>query len=78
MTIRYGWDQQGGFIALNDAERHGAYAYPTSTFANRAKRNPVKVATDMLTGGRLPCATEIEDEMYERLAAKLGRPSCPN
>ena len=48
MAQVYTFDAQGGFICGDTSTEMTSYAYPTSTYAAQAKRNPVKVATEML------------------------------
>lgn len=44
----YHLDSDGGFTCGDTDTEHTAYAYPTSTHATAAKRNPAKVARQML------------------------------
>lgn len=49
--LRFGFDEAGGFIALNDLDRRAAYAYPTSFFAERAAKSDdlaVRTANELL------------------------------
>lgn len=48
MPIIHGFDQSGGFIAADTDTGRSAYAYVTSSAATRAKRNPDKVAADLM------------------------------
>ena len=41
-------DQQGGFTCGDTETMHTAYAYPSSIHATDAKRDPDKVAAEML------------------------------
>lgn len=67
--LRFGFDEAGGFIALNDLDRRAAYAYPTSFYAERAAKSPdlaERTANELL-------ATLSEDEArYIRLSAALA------
>ena len=46
--IVYRMFEDGGFVAGDTATERTSYAYPTSTHAIDAKRNPAKVAAEMV------------------------------
>jgi hypothetical protein len=48
--IVYRMFEDGGFVAGDTATERTSYAYPTSTGAIDAKRNPAKVAAEMVDG----------------------------
>lgn len=48
MTVVFKLDEQGGFTAGDTVTRVTVYAYPTSPIAQRAKRDPAKVAAARL------------------------------
>ncbi len=50
MTIQYHIDQDGSFTAGDVDSGVTAYAYPSSEHAQQAKRNPLKVAEEMIQG----------------------------
>ena len=49
MKIIYKFDEQGGFFAKNEDMNVVEYAYPSSAFAESAKRVPLQVSLEMLT-----------------------------
>ncbi len=48
MPIIHAFDADGGFLAGDTATGLTAYSYPTSPYATRAKRDPAKVAAQLL------------------------------
>jgi hypothetical protein len=82
MTIKYGFDSTGGFAVVDTVPRTWAYAYPTSINANAAKRNPSKVASEMVLSASadhrlLLCATGetrgAYAQNYVRLLGEIAR-----
>jgi hypothetical protein len=71
-TITYKFDEQGGFVAADLNAKLAAYAYPTSIFASRARRDPDGVARDMideLNGFQLLATTHSEYLIQKHFAA---------
>jgi hypothetical protein len=69
MRLEFGHDRQGGFIA-GDADDFTAisYAYPTSSHAEKARRQPERVAREMaLQAKRFPRPAPIAAELWARL-----------
>jgi hypothetical protein len=74
--IEYGHDAQGGFYAVDDAEKIAYYAYPSSPNADTAKSSvlaqrfvPGWVKADMDYRSKHP---EFDwNERYERIAARF-------
>jgi len=52
MAIVYTFDKDGAFIAGNTFNELTCYAYASSTHATQAKRNPGKVAAEMMRNER--------------------------
>ena len=48
MQIKYGHDAQGGFIAGDEFSGATVYAYPSSSHATSARKDPRKIAIKML------------------------------
>jgi len=48
MKLNYGFVADGGFAAVDRITGHASYAYPTSEYAERAKREPHITATIMI------------------------------
>jgi len=48
MTIKYAFTQDGGFIAADTNSGLTSYAYPTSTHATKAMRDPQAIADKMM------------------------------
>ena len=71
--MRYGFDTQGGFIAVDDDARVAAYAYPTSQHAGEAKRRAKGTATAMLTDARRPFGGELGAQITEALYLELSK-----
>jgi hypothetical protein len=57
MTILFKLDGQGGFTCGDNETGKTAYAYPTSPYAENAKRDPMSVAQSLLNdeSWRKPC-----------------------
>ncbi len=75
--MRYGFDLQGGFWAIDDDKRASSYAYATSTNATKAKRNPEKVAAKMVADEGSHCSgypliNRIREEAYIRAICSHG------
>ena len=74
--IEYGHDTQGGFYAVDDAERIAYYAYPSSPNADTAKSSvlaprfvPSWVKADMDYRSKHP---ELDwEERYKRISARF-------
>lgn len=77
MSMRYGFDDAGGFYAIDDA--NSAYAYPTSTNARRARKNAEKTAREMIDNAR-KCVRavpeHIRQEHYGRVAKIANAADC--
>ena len=70
MSIMYHLDSDGGFSAGDTDTGITAYAYPTSAYANRAKRDPEKVARDMLAReGNRPVMPDYDTRNMHTLQA---------
>lgn len=54
--LRCGWDDAGGFIALDPETQDWSYAYPPSTHERHSSDDPVGVALDMLNCNRTSIA----------------------
>lgn len=48
MNIVYKFETNGGFLAGDTESTFTSYAYPTSEHALKARKNPVKVAREMI------------------------------
>jgi hypothetical protein len=60
----------GGFVCGDTETRITSYAYPTSTHATSAKRNPTKVAAEMMANQvryGLPHEVAYDELMWGRL-----------
>ena len=80
MAIKFGFDKAGGFIAVETVSYLGTYAYPTSPRAVEARRNPDKVAAEMIAAEAAFCgyvgrAADLSRNMYLRLIGKLAAPT---
>lgn len=57
MGIVYKLDAKGGFTAGDTVSKRTAYAYPSSPNAKAAKKNPLLVATQMMS---------VQNELVDR------------
>lgn len=48
--IKFNFTNEGGFVAGDTDTGHTSYAYPASIHAKQAKREPAKVAAEMMAG----------------------------
>lgn len=76
LGIRFWLCKDGGFVCVDDARRVSAYAYPSSTNANRAKRGPgtrlLELAIEMLSPDAMRGASaRLIEADYVRRAAYL-------
>jgi len=78
MTLLYAFDEQGGFICGDTETGRTAYAYPTSTNATKALKNPAKIAKYMMDHENT-CSRIWRDKFFskdmermEKLRAKTG------
>ena len=64
MTIVYKLCSDGSFVAGDTETRKTAYAYPTSPYAEHAKRKPDEVAQSLLSceSWRQPCGPKFMRE----------------
>lgn len=70
--MRYGFVKNGGFAVVDDEKRVGAYAYPSSTSAERAKKSPEKVAAEMLERASWPgMPQDLREEHYHNAFESL-------
>lgn len=46
--VEYKFDKDGGFFAFEPATGYAAYAYPSSHHATKARRNPERIAAEMV------------------------------
>ncbi len=69
--IRYGFDKDGGFIALDTERRIASYAYMSSGFAAKAAKNQAITAAEMLAG-ESEWMHKLHPDFYRRMLAKLG------
>lgn len=55
MTIKHTFDASGGFVVGDTTSGLTAYAFPSSSHANLAKRDPDKVARQMIASESMAC-----------------------
>lgn len=61
MAIHYKLLPDGGFVAGDDVSGLTSYAYPSSVYADSARRRPLTVAKQMLAGEALtPYTRNVE------------------
>jgi len=72
MALDYGFDAAGGFYVLDHERRVADYAYPTSAWAARAKKNPAKTAAEMNAGDGWRGMREIVEHHYLRVCEAAG------
>lgn len=75
--IRFHLDTDGGFTAGDTSTGLTAYAYPSSTHATRAKRDPLGVAAEMMASEVpscriLACVVESDVHNWSRLDRAAG------
>lgn len=71
MEIRFGFTQDGGFVAVDDERKFASYAYPTSSHAVRATAKPAIVAAKMLADDARWTRNHFTDEAYEHLRGRI-------
>ncbi|MCW2242223.1 hypothetical protein [Azospirillum canadense] len=72
MTILYMHTPEGGFLAGDTETGLTSYAYPTSSDATKAKRNPAKVAAEMMANETASSRRAVPDAAA-RDAEWMGR-----
>ena len=67
MTLLYKHDDLGGFIVGDTSNGITCFAYPTSTNSTRARKNPDKVANEMMQR-----EVAARKHLHERVEDTLG------
>ena len=74
MPIEYAMDSHGGFFVARPETQDIEYAYPSSTHAKEAIKNPAKVAAEMIPADSNPYyhgAPWFQDRWYHMRAEML-------
>lgn len=62
--MRYGFTKDGGFVVADDDRRIGEFAFATSEYAERAKKDPERTAKTMLDNTWTEAPAHLKEQRY--------------